>query len=189
MTAARPAGAAAAGAPPPTIRVWDLLVRVLHWTLAASFAVAWLTAEESMAVHEAAGFVVLAVVAVRSLWGLIGPRHARFDDFVPGPAGLFAYVRDLAAGRARRFIGHNPAGGVMIVLLLSGLLATAATGVAMEYGVPGVVPPGEALEEVHEAAATAVLVLVGLHVTGVVVSSLLHRENLVRAMVTGRKPA
>lgn len=187
MTVARPVGAAAASAPPPTIRVWDPLVRVLHWTLAASFAIAWLTAEEVMSVHEAAGFTVLAIVAVRSLWGLIGTRHARFDDFVPAPAGFLAYVRDLATGRARRFIGHNPAGGVMIVLLLAGLLLTAATGVAMAYGIPGAVPRGEALEEVHEAAATATLVLVCLHLTGVVLSSLLHRENLVRAMITGRK--
>lgn len=165
-----------------TVKVWDPLLRVLHWSLAAAFLVAYVTGEEAEVLHEMAGYAVLAIVGVRALWGLIGPRHARFDDFVPTPARLFAYVRGLLAGHAPRHLGHNPAGGAMIVAMLAMLLATAATGVLTLQG-------GEAFEELHEAAANAMLVLVVFHLAGVVLSSLLHGENLVSAMLTGRKRA
>lgn len=162
------------------VKVWDPLVRVLHWSLAGGFALAYATGEEILSLHEVAGYAVIAIVGVRALWGLLGPRHARFDDFVPGPARLVGYLRELLAGRPRRYLGHNPAGGAMIVALLAGVLATSATGVLTLSG-------GEAFEELHEAAANATLVLVLLHVAGVVLSSRLHQENLVRAMITGWK--
>lgn len=185
------AGADASGTAPGsrTVTVWDPLVRILHWTLAAGVAAAWVTAEDSARLHEAVGLGLLAAIALRSLWGLIGPRHARFGSFVPGPGGFLAYAGDLLSGRARRHLGHNPAGGAMIVALLTGLLVTIATGVGMAYGMPGLPLQGEALEEVHEAAAAGTLVLIVLHVGGVILSSLLHRENLILAMVTGRKRA
>ena len=169
----------------PTIRVWDPVVRVFHWTLVTAFATAFLV-EEGGRLHDAAGYVVLGLIAVRLVWGVIGPEHARFASFVPTLAGLVGYLRGVARGKPARFLGHNPAGGVMIVLLLATVFSATASGWLMTtdrfWGVGWV-------EELHEGAAWLALALVGVHVLGVLVSSLLHRENLVRAMVTGNKPA
>ncbi|MBT6119515.1 MAG: cytochrome B [Rhodospirillaceae bacterium] len=167
---------------PPTVKVWDPLVRVLHWSLATAFALAFATGESIESLHLLAGYAVLVIVGLRALWGLVGTPHARFDDFVPNLGKLLAYVRDLAAGRAERYVGHNPAGGAMVVLLLAILLGTAASGVLTLYG-------GDAFEELHEGFANANLALVLVHIAGVLVSSRLHRENLVRAMITGHKRA
>lgn len=168
-----------------SVRVWDPLVRLFHWSLVASFAIAWLS-EEGETLHNAAGYVVLALVAVRVVWGFVGSRNARFRDFVPTPAALLAYLRRMLAARAERHLGHNPAGGAMIVALLAMLALTAGSGWLMTtdrfWGVGWV-------EKLHEVSAWLTLALVGLHVAGVVLSSLAHRENLVRAMITGRKRA
>lgn len=176
--------AAGDASPPPnsvaTITVWDPLVRILHWSLAACFAIAYATGDSIEILHLIAGYGVLAIVGLRACWGLFGTPRARFDDFVPGPRKLLAYLKDLVAGRADRYIGHNPAGGAMIVLLLSALLGTAASGVLTLYG-------GDAFEGLHEVFANATLALVLAHIVGVLVSSLLHRENLIAAMITGRK--
>ena len=167
----------------PTTRVWDPAVRVVHWSLVAAFAAAWATAEEATGLHVLSGYAVVALVGARLIWGALGPRHARFESFVRGPSAIVRYLLDLARGRARRHLGHNPAAAAMVVALLAGLVTVAGTGWAMT--VPGF--GGEAVEEVHEAAATVMLVLVAGHVLGVVASSLGHRENLVLAMLTGRK--
>ena len=168
----------------PTVQVWDPVVRVFHWTLVTAFATAFLV-EEGGRLHDAAGYVVLGLIAIRLVWGLIGTEHARFASFVPTPPRLVGYLRGMARGKPVRFLGHNPAGGVMIVLLLATVLTAAASGWLMTtnwfWGVGWV-------EELHEGAAWLALALVGVHVCGVLVSSLLHRENLVRAMITGRKP-
>ncbi|WP_246130889.1 cytochrome b/b6 domain-containing protein [Nitrospirillum pindoramense] len=184
-----PQGAVSPDATPPagTVRVWDPAIRLLHWTIAASFAIAWLSAEEIMPVHEAAGFVILVAVGLRSLWGLIGTPHARFADFVPSPSGFLSYMAALVKGRAGRYVGHNPAGGAMIVALLASLLLTVATGVVLDTG--GGILGEDAMEDIHGAMATVTLILVVLHVGGVILSSVLHRENLVKAMLTGRKRA
>lgn len=168
---------------PATIRVWDPFVRLFHWSLVAAFAAAWFTAEETMRLHELLGYAIVALVGVRLAWGAAGPRHARFESFVRGPGAVAGYLKDVVQGRARRYVGHNPAGAVMILALLAGLLTVAGTGWAMTVPSLG----GESLEEVHEIAANLMLVLVAGHVVGVVASSLAHRENLVRAMLTGRK--
>lgn len=171
------------GAATATTRVWDPAIRVFHWSLAAAFAAAWATAEEATGLHQVLGYGILALIGARLIWGAVGPPHARFASFVRGPGAVAAYLSDLVHGRARRYLGHNPAGAAMILALLGGLLTVAVTGWAMT--VPGV--GGEGVEELHEAAATFMLVLVTGHVLGVVASSLLHRENLVLAMLTGRK--
>lgn len=165
--------------------VWDVPTRLFHWLLAGSFAVAWLSAESErwQLVHVTAGYTVAGLVAFRLLWGLVGSRHARFTDFVRGPRAIAGYLRSLVVGRPEHHAGHNPAGALAIVGLLALAALTTATGWA-NYSDLG----GHWLEEVHEALATGMLMLVFVHIAAVVVSSRLHHENLVAAMVHGRKP-
>lgn len=169
-----------------TVKVWDILVRVFHWSFAASFAGAWLTAESERFrdVHVFLGYTMLGLVAFRILWGVVGPRHARFSNFVRGPAVVARYLRSLVSGRPEHHLGHNPAGAVAIVLLLALAVLAGASGWAV-YNDLG----GEWLEESHEFLASAMLAVVAVHLAGVAVASWLHRENLVRAMLTGRKTA
>lgn len=166
------------------VPVWDPFVRVYHWVQAALIAAAWLSADEWKSLHEWLGYAVALLVALRLVWGFVGPRRARFSDFVRGPRAVLAYLRDLAAGREPRMLGHNPAGGAMIVALLATIAATALTGWLQTtnafWG-------SEAVEALHEGLATAILVLVAGHVLGVMLESWRHRENLALAMVTGRK--
>jgi cytochrome b len=172
--------------PPATVKVWDPFVRIFHWSLVTLFVVAYVTGDEIQRVHEAAGYAIAGLLAARILWGFFGPRHARFTDFVRSPREAFTYFRDALVFRARRYIGHNPAGGLMVVALIAILTATCITGYMMKtdayWG-------SEALEDVHGALANMTVALVVIHVIGVLVASFEHRENLVKAMVTGRKRA
>ncbi|MGE4219456.1 MAG: cytochrome b/b6 domain-containing protein [Alphaproteobacteria bacterium] len=168
------------------VKVWDPLVRLFHWGLVASFATAWLTAESWDEVHEWAGYIAGALVAFRLVWGLVGPRYARFSQFVRSPAGVRGYLMAMLRRREPRYVGHNPAGGAMVVALLLGMAGTAATGWMLTLDAfwgSGLV------EDVHETLANLLLVLVSLHVLGVIYASLRHGENLVRAMIDGRKQA
>jgi cytochrome b len=170
------------------VRVWDPLARIAHWALAGSILVAWITSEIELEtarrVHEWAGYAALAVVALRLAWGAIGPRYARFTQFVHSPARTLSYARAVVAFAEPRYIGHNPLGGWMVVALLSMAAAAGLSGwLAVTDRFWGV----EWVEEVHEALANALLVLIALHVAGVVFTSVRHGENLVRAMLTGRK--
>lgn len=198
--------------------VWDPLARLAHWALATAFAVAYLSAEEEAggpdSLHVWGGYVVGAIVVLRVVWGFVGPRHARFSDFVLSPIEAVAYFRDLLYGRACRYVGHSPAGGAMVIALLVCLAATVVTGL-MAYGEQGKGPlaavlvadanvngneaghralaetRGEqtesAIREVHGLIANITLALVVAHIFGVAVASFVHRENLVLAMITGRK--
>ncbi|MET0088893.1 MAG: cytochrome b/b6 domain-containing protein [Candidatus Thiodiazotropha sp.] len=179
------------------IKVWDPLVRIFHWTLVSAFIVAWLTEDELMSVHAYAGYLIAGLLAVRLIWGLIGTRHARFSDFVKPPTVVIAYLKDLARLKAKRTLGHNPAGGAMIMALIVMLTLTVVSGL-MAYGAEGMGPlmefyrqqasyGSEFFEEVHEFCAHVTLILVFVHLGGVALGSLLHRENLVRSMFTGRK--
>lgn len=175
---------AAVTEPAAEVRVWDPLVRVLHWTLAASVALAWATAEEFERAHELVGYAVLAIVGIRLVWGFVGTRHARFADFLRPPGEVVAYAKGLLAGTAPRYLGHNPIGGWMILALLVALVITAGTGwFAQATG--GRL--GHLFEELHEAAANGLLLLIGLHVLGVLAESWREGQNLVRAMITGSK--
>jgi len=169
---------------PRAIRVWDAPVRVFHWLMVLSFAGAWLTAESERwrLVHVTLGYTMAGLVAFRLLWGLAGSRHARFADFVRGPRAVARYLRSMLQGRPEHHAGHNPAGGWAILALLVLAALTAATGWATYNELAG-----EWLGEVHETAANLMLALVGVHVAGVLLGSWLHRENLVKAMFTGRK--
>jgi cytochrome b len=170
------------------VKVWDLFVRLAHWTLVAAVLGAWLTAEAdgdtAKKVHEWLGYLALGVLALRIPWGWIGTRYARFSQFVRAPAQTLAYAKTVASGSERRYIGHNPLGAWMILALIVMVIAASASGwlyiTDRFWG-------EEWLEEIHEALANIVLTLVVLHVAGVIFSSLRHRENLVRAMFTGRK--
>ncbi|MBP9713246.1 MAG: cytochrome b/b6 domain-containing protein [Sterolibacterium sp.] len=167
-----------------TVRVWDPLVRIFHWSLVLAFFSAYALGDDGGEWHQIFGFTVLGLVTFRLLWGLVGTQYARFTSFVPSPRKLIAYLQDLLAHREARYLGHNPAGAAMIVALLLMLIGTGSTGWLLTtdayWG-------SEAMEEVHEALANGTLLLVGLHVAGVVFSSLRHRENLLRAMMSGRK--
>ena len=177
---------AASAAPEPgqMVRVWDPLVRIFHWSLAMAFAVAWLTGDETEQVHIWAGYTIIGLLAVRIVWGVVGTAHARFSDFVYRPSTVFAYLMDAMRLRAKRYVGHNPAGGAMVLALILMIGATAATGFMMTtdayWGVGWV-------EETHEIAANLSLLLVALHLAGVAFASFEYRENLVKAMITGRK--
>lgn len=168
------------------VQVWDPLVRVVHWSVAAAFVVAWFSHGGYLPVHRVAGYAILALVFIRIAWGFAGTPHARFADFVPGPRKLGAYLRLLARGREPRHVGHNPAGGVMIVLLLLLLAALCTTGIVLDT--PAFRDDGD-MKEMHERLTDATLLCIVLHLAGVVSMSWRHRENLVAAMVTGRKRA
>ena len=196
------------------VQVWDAFVRVAHWAVALGFFLAYLT-EDVMTVHVWAGYVVGGLVLARILWGFVGPRHARFSDFATDPITAIRYLRDLIRARAKRYIGHSPAGGAMVIALLVFLAATVLTGLVRYAEEDGAGPlaslyaqtsaataqqplageegEGEerggesALGEAHEVIANVTLGLVIFHILGVLLASFVHHENLARAMVTGRK--
>lgn len=196
------------------MRVWDPLVRVLHWGMVAAFTLAWLTAEDGETWHEWAGYAAAGLIAVRLIWGLVGSHYARFAQFIRGPGAVASYLGQMARGREHRYLGHNPAGAAMIVAILITMSATAFSGwlmvepsrIAMLPGLPQIISPAFAdddekgeehrdgdgtkfIKEVHETLANLMLVLIALHVGGVVLASVRHRENLARSMVTGVKRA
>ena len=166
--------------------VWDAPVRLFHWLLVAMFAVAWITAESDrwMLAHVTAGYTMAGLVVFRLAWGLVGTTHARFADFVRGPKAVMAYVGSMLRGRPEHHTGHNPAGAIAIIGMLALTALTVASGWALQQGIAG-----EALEDLHEAVATGLLALALVHVGAVVLSSALHGDNLVAAMLHGRKPA
>ncbi len=166
------------------VQVWDPLIRIFHWSLAISFLVAWLSAEEWQDLHEICGYIAAGLICFRLLWGVIGSHYARFRQFLRHPYEVIRYMRDIRYGRETRYIGHNPAGGMMIFALLLTIGALTFTGwlstTDQYWG-------AEWLQNLHEVIANGALVLIALHVAGVVVASLRHRENLIAAMVTGHK--
>lgn len=212
------------------VYVWDPFVRAFHWTLVLAFAIAFVTEDDALLIHVWAGYVVGILVVARVFWGLLGPKYARFADFVYRPRAVVRYVRDLILFRAKRHVGHSPGGGAMVLILLLSLAVTVASGLVV-YGAEGagplanfiasapIDPPSqqpalsdgaargddenrrgsddkgkggesallEAVKELHEFVANLTLALVIAHIGAVALASFVHRENLVRAMVTGYK--
>jgi cytochrome b len=170
--------------PAKRILVWDLPTRLFHWLLAASFAGAWLTSESESwrLVHVTLGYTMAALLVFRLCWGFMGSRYARFAEFVKGPSAVLDYVKGMLRRQPARFVGHNPAGAVAILalMLLGALVALSGFATYEDIG-------GKWLEEAHELLAGTMLAVVVVHLAGVIVGSLMHRENLVRAMITGRK--
>ena len=171
---------------PDMVKVWDPIVRLFHWALVGLFAFSFLTGDEWKDAHVVSGYLIGGLVAIRLVWGLIGSEHARFTSFLYRPSTIARFIRDSVYMRAKRFIGHNPAGGAMVIALLLMISGIVTTGYLMTtdafWGV-------EWVEDMHTVLVYATLGLILLHVTGVVLASLEHRENLVRAMLTGRKRA
>lgn len=211
-----------------TIKVWDILVRLFHWSLVIAFTIAYFTAEEENPWHIYAGYTVLGLVIFRILWGLVGTQYARFSNFIYSPSHVVRYVKSLLAKNPKHYIGHNPAGGWMIVALLISLTTVTVSGLKLYAEEEGLGPlakgavkvtlinnayaeeedddkkaedikSGEDIEneeegeefweEIHEASTNFTLFLIFLHITGVLVSSRLDKENLIKAMFTGKKKA
>ena len=204
--------------PAGEILVWDILVRIFHWSLVAAFTVAYLSGEDESRLHELIGYVVIGLVLFRIVWGFVGTKYARFSDFVYQPATVIGYAKDFLWGKTKRYLGHNPLGGMMVLALLASLLATGITGYLLQETKEGSVAltapasttntvsfisnafadndgdnehedGDEVLKEIHEFFANFTLLLVIVHIAGVIAGGLMHRENLVRAMITGRKRA
>ena len=166
------------------VKIWDPLVRWLHWGLVASIAIAWIAGEAWLRTHEIAGYVALGIVAVRLVWGFVGSVHARFADFVKRPAVIWRYAVDVVRAREARHLGHNPLGGWMVLALLASVAVTGFSGWLYTtdrfWGLAWV-------DLLHRASAWTMVVLVVLHLGGVLFTSLRHRENLVASMFSGRK--
>jgi cytochrome b len=214
------------------VSVWDPLVRIGHWTLVIAFFTAYFTEDGLMEVHTWAGYTVAAVVLIRLIWGFVGSKHARFSDFIYTPAKVFAYLKNLLTRKSQHYIGHNPAGGVMVIALLLSLAGTTFTGMKL-YAVEEnegpfaitaqqmktgmntvnviatakvsddndadekseVAKNGHAVDKqaeeywegLHEIFTNLTLLLVFLHIAGVIFSSIVDNEKLVKAMITGKK--
>lgn len=197
-----------------TVKVWDIFVRLFHWSLVVAFVVAYLTGEDESQWHIYFGYVIGGLLVFRLVWGVVGSQYARFSDFVYAPSTVVAYVKSLALTSPRHYLGHNPAGGYMVLALLFMLVVTTMSGLKV-YGVEGRGPLAgdveialisqaiadddkhedghdneaeeEFWEEVHELSANLTVFLIFLHIAGVFISSRLEGENLVKAMITGRK--
>jgi cytochrome b len=180
------------------IKVWDPLIRFFHWALVSAFIIAYITEEDFLTIHSWAGYLILSLLCIRFVWGFIGTRYARFSDFAYSPKNIIQFIKDTLRLSAMRYLGHNPAGGAMVFLLMLSLLITTISGVVL-LGAEEQAGPvahwftqsesmwADILEEVHEFFANFTLFLVLVHVVGVLVESLIHKENLVSAMITGFK--
>ena len=166
------------------IRVWDWPVRIFHWSLAACVFIAFFTGDSDRwsLWHQTLGYVAGGLLAFRLVWGFVGTRHARFASFIKGPQAILAYVKSLRQATPEHHVGHNPVGGVAVLLLMGLTALTAFSG----WLIAGGDAPGWQ-EELHEVAANSLMLVVAVHVLGVVLSSKQHKENLVRAMLTGFK--
>lgn len=202
-----------AGATPPTL--WDPVVRLTHWGIAASVVMNAALDEGGSLLHVAIGWIVMALLILRLVWGVLGPAEARFSAFPPNPLAALRHLRQLAAGRVRHYPSHNPAGAMMAYAFWAMLAVVTVTGLVMtggatpmqvasdkaavasgdwsalirhdEGGSEGDESFAKAAEEVHEVAANLLLILAALHVAGVALESRAMRRNLVAAMLTGQR--
>jgi len=184
--------------PSQTIMVWDLLVRIFHWTLVLSFFTAYFTEDDFQALHVWAGYTIISLLFTRILWGFIGTTHAKFSDFYYSKHQIIVFIKETLQYKAKRFIGHNPAGGAMIFLLLISLVITTITGLFL-YGLEEGQGPLASLpyqnwlsvkkyiNELHDFFANFTLFLILIHIIGVLIESIIHKENLIHSMISGKK--
>lgn len=193
------------------VKVWDIGIRVFHWSLVALFFISYVSGDEESLIHVYTGYGVLGLVVFRVVWGVIGTRYARFSNFIVGRKTTALYVKSLFTTKPIHYLGHNPIGGWMIMTLLIFLFVTSWSGLVI-YGAEGHGPlanqqvsimsqahangdegegendeEDELWEEIHESLATITLLLVFVHIGGVFIGSVIHRENLIKSMVTGYK--
>ncbi|MCP4077933.1 MAG: cytochrome b [Gammaproteobacteria bacterium] len=180
---------------PDTVKVWDPLVRLFHWSLVLSFFLAFITEDDWINLHVAAGYSVAMLIGFRLVWGLMGTRYARFTQFIKSPSQVLLYLKKMLTFDVPHYIGHNPAAAAMIISLLVSITLISITGMAIiaaegQGPLAGTFFAGfnaERMEDIHEFFANFTMLLVLFHVAGVFISSMMEGENLVRAMVTGRK--
>ncbi len=180
------------------VSVWDPLVRIFHWVLVGAFFTAYITEEDFLTIHSWAGYIILGLLLVRIIWGVIGSKHARFTDFVFSPKNIIQFLKDTFSLKAKRYLGHNPAGGAMVILLMVSLVITTSSGLII-FGIEEAQGPlapwlsgvshfwGDLFEELHEFFANLTLFLVFIHVAGVLIESLINGENLIASMFSGKK--
>lgn len=204
-----------------TVNVWDPFVRLFHWSMVVGVVVQLITSETNHAIHVTVGYILFSLLLARVAWGFVGTQHARFADFIYPPREVMGYLKGLVLRSPKHYVGHNPAGGAMVCLLMLVLLLTATAGLktlgAMGRGPlahqdTGIVQRAMAdgdedhdddddhghghgaptagahfWKEIHEGLVGFLIFLVVIHIGGVIVSSVLHKENLVKAMITGKK--
>ena len=203
-------------------KVWDIFIRTFHWTLVGSMVGLYLSGDDFESLHIILGYFVMFLVLFRIIWGFIGTKHARFHDFLYRPSKIYQYLKSLINGNPTHYIGHNPAGGLMVIVMLLSLLVTAFTGLkALDSEGKGLLTntgisifrfayadeddddddddqtyktghhqknqEDEFWEEIHESMTCFMIFLIITHLVGVIVSSWIHKENLILAMINGRK--
>ena len=180
------------------VYIWDPLVRIFHWTLVLAFSIAFISEDDYLTIHSWAGYTILSLLTIRIFWGFVGTKHAKFSDFVFSKKDITQFIKATFSLKAKRYLGHNPAGGAMVIILIISLLITACSGLvilAIEEGqgplaflLSDTTPFwGDIIEEVHEFFANFNLFLIAVHVAGGIVEGLIHRENLIKSMFTGMK--
>jgi cytochrome b len=179
------------------VRVWDVPVRIFHWTIVVLIATSWIAADQGfMRVHLWSGSTLLALLMFRLVWGIVGSTTARFSDFVHSPRAACRYLRALGAGEKPRYAGHNPAGGWMVMVLLALLSAQVATGLFSNDGLKFMGPlalhvtadTSDRLTSLHGWLFNILLLLIWLHVVAVFFYLFVKREDLITPMLTGKKP-
>jgi len=178
-----------------TTTVWDPLVRIFHWTAVITFTFCYFTQEQNYEAHLLVGYVLLGITLIRVFWGFIGSRYARFSDFIYAPKKIICHLHALYMRKPHRYLGHNPAGGAMTMLLLIAILTITLSGIALDGAENRAGPLGDStifqhlsfIQSIHNISTNITLALIAIHLLGVTAQSLLSKENLVRAMITGRK--
>jgi cytochrome b len=181
----------------PTVKAWDFMIRAFHWSLVFCFFLAFVTEDDWMNLHLLAGYAIALLIGFRLVWGVVGTRNARFLSFVRSPAVVKQHLKTMLSFKASHYLGHNPVAAVMVITLLinitlvvfSGMILIAVDGQGPLAGTIFSSFNGNWIEEAHEFFANFTLLLVFGHVAGVVFSSILEGENLIKSMITGRKKA
>lgn len=178
-----------------TVKVWDPLVRIFHWSLVVTFFLAFMTEGDWINLHVDAGYIVSGLIGFRLIWGVIGTRYARFSQFFKSPGEVLDYLRKMREFNVPHYLGHNPAAAAMIFALLLSIIAISVTGMSI-IATEGQGPLAGTfvaslnagwMKDIHAFFANFTMLLVIMHVAGVIFSSMLEWDNLPRAMLTGRK--